>query len=87
MENNKQILLALNKNCNYLKNTLEKYCLSSYSFNLNNINEILEINLPKNDSRFRQDIRLLKEEDIQKAQMYKFVYENKQKKRNYRFWI
>ena len=80
--NNKQILLTLNKNCNYLKNTLEKYCLPSYSCNLNNINEILEINLPKNDSRFRQDIRLLEEGDIQKAQMYKFVYEKKQKKEN-----
>ena len=78
--NNKQILLTLNKNCNYLKNTLEKYCLPSYSCNLNNINEILELNLPKNDSRFRQDMRLLEEGDIQKAQMYKFVYEKKQKK-------
>ena len=78
--NNKQILLTLNKNCNYLKNTLEKYCLPSYSCNLNNINEILELNLPKNDSRFRQDMRLLEEGDIQKAQMYKFIYEKKQKK-------
>ena len=77
--NNKQVLIALNKTCSYLNNTLEKYCLPTYSCNLNNINENLEKNLPKNDSRFRQDIRLLEEGDIQKAQMYKFVYERKQK--------
>lgn len=77
--NNKQVLLELNKGYGYLKNTMEKYCIPSYSCNLNNINDNLAKSLPKNDSRFRQDIRLLEEGDIKKAQMYKSSYEEKQK--------
>ncbi len=77
--NNKQVLLSLNKDGKYLKNTLEKYCMPSYSCNLNNTNENLEKNLPKNDSRFRKDIRLLEDGNIKKAQLYKYVYEEKQK--------
>ena len=54
---------------------MEKYSLPFYSCNLNYINENLSNSLPKNDSRFRQDIRLLEkgEDFISKAQMYKNV--------------
>ena len=79
--NNKEVLLSLNKDSSYLKNNFEKYCLPFYSCNLNNINKNLESSLPPNDSRFRQDIRLLEiGEDLKKAQMYKRVYEEKQRK-------
>ena len=78
--NNKQVLLTLDKDCQYLKNNLEKYCLPSFCCNLNNTNHNLEKSLPKNDSRFRKDIRLLEQtDDIKKAQMYKFIYEEKQR--------
>ena len=77
--NHKQVLLELNKGYGYLKNTMEKYCIPSYSCNLNNINENLAKSLPKNDSRFRQDIRLLEEGNIKRAQMFKSSYEEKQK--------
>ena len=77
--NNKQVLLKLNKEGKYIKNTLEKYVLPSYSCNLNNINENIEKSLPKNDSRFRQDIRLLEDGDIKRAQIYKSAYEEKQR--------
>ena len=40
--NNKQVLLNLNKEDKYLKNTLEKYVLPEYSCNLNIINENVE---------------------------------------------
>ena len=78
--NNKQVLLTLDKEYAYLKNNLDQYCLPPYSCNLNYLNEKLENSLPKNDSRFRQDIRLLeKGEDLKKAQLYKNVYEEKQR--------
>ena len=79
--NNKQILLTLDKkNHPYLNNNLEKYCIPDYSCNYNNINENLAKTLPKNDSRFRKDIRYLEDGNIKKAQMYKGVYEEKQMK-------
>ena len=77
--NNKQVLLELNKGYEYLKNTLEKYTIPPYSCNLNNTNENLLKSLPKNDSRFRQDIKLLEEGNTQRAQMFKCSYEEKQK--------
>ena len=80
--NNKKVLLSLNKKNTYLQNSTEKYSLPFYSCNLNYINENLNNSLPKNDSRFRQDIRLLEKGDhcLQKAQMYKNSYEEKQRK-------
>ena len=78
--NNKEVLLSLDKEYAYLKNSLEQYCLPPYSCNLNYLNENLENTLPKNDSRFRLDIRYLEEgEDLKKAQLYKTVYEEKQR--------
>ena len=81
-ENNKKVLLSLSKNTTYLGNTMEKYTLPFYSCNLNFINEDLKKSLPKNDSRFRQDMRFMEkgEEFINKAQMYKSSYEVKQRK-------
>ena len=80
-ENNKQILLTLDKtNHPYLNNDLEKYCLPFYCCNYNNINDNLAKTLPKNDSRFRKDIRYLEDGNIDKAQLYKVAYEEKQKK-------
>ena len=80
--NNKQVLLSLNKNSTYLKNSMEKYTLPFYSCNFNYLNDALENSLPKNDSRFRLDIKYLEkgESFIDKAQMYKNIYEEKQRK-------
>ena len=80
--NNKKVLLFLNKKSTYLQNNNEQYTLPFYSCNLNYINEGLENSLPKNDSRFRQDIRLLEkgEDYIPKAQIYKNAYEEKQRR-------
>ena len=80
--NNKQILLSLNKNSTYLTNSMEKYTLPHYSCNLNYYNDTLKNSLPRNDSRFRKDIRLLEkgETHIRKAQIYKNAYEEKQRK-------
>ena len=78
--NNKQILLSLNKGNDYLKNNLENYILPFFSCNLNNLPESLENNLPRNDSRFRLDIRFLElGDDLKKAQLYKSAYEQKQR--------
>ena len=79
---NKQVLLSVSKNTTYLGNTMEKYTLPFYSCNLNFINEDLRNSLPKNDSRFRKDMRLMEkgEEFIPKAQIYKNAYEEKQRK-------
>ena len=78
--NNKNVLLSLNKNSDYLKNNLENYKLPFFSCNLNNLQESLEKHLPKNDSRFRLDIRFLEiGDDINKAQLYKEAYEQKQR--------
>ena len=81
-ENNKKVLLSLSKNTTYLGNTMEKYTLPFYSCNLNFINEDLKKSLPKNDSRFRQDMRFMEKGEafINKAQMYKSSYEVKQRK-------
>ena len=80
--NNKNVLLSLNKASTYLQNNTEKYTLPFYSCNLNYANESLKNSLPKNDSRFRRDIRLLEkgEDYISKAQLYKNAYEEKQRK-------
>ena len=78
--NNKEVLLSLNKNSDYLKNNLESYKLPFFSCNLNNLQENLEKHLPKNDSRFRLDIRFLEiGDDVNKAQLYKEAYEQKQR--------
>ena len=80
--NNKQVLLFLNKTNTYLKNSVEKYTLPLYTCNLNYLNEDLKNSLPKNDSRFREDLRLLEkgEDFIEEAQIYKNAYEEKQRK-------
>ena len=79
---NKIELLKLDKNQEYLKNSNDKdYCLPIFCYNLNYIDKGLEENLPKNDSRFRQDIRLLEEkEETKDAQIFKEKYEEKQRK-------
>ena len=79
--NNRIDLLTLDKNQNYLNNTIESYVLPEYSCQLNQITPELEKILPKNDSRFRMDIRLLEEkEETEDAQNYKLRYEEKQRK-------
>ena len=79
---NKIELLKLDKNQEYLKNGNDKdYNLPNFCYNLNYIDKNLEENLPKNDSRFRQDIRLLEEkEETKEAQIFKEKYEEKQRK-------
>ena len=79
--NNKEILLKLNKKNLYLKNNLDQYNLPFYTSNLNYLNDNLKKVLPKNDSRFREDMRLLENrEDNGKAQEFKEKYEEKQRK-------
>ena len=80
--NNKQVLLFLNKNSTYLQNSMEKYTLPFYSCNLNYMTEELKNSLPKNDSRFREDLRFMEkgEKFIERAQLYKNAYEEKQRK-------
>ena len=79
--NNRIDLLTLDKNQNYLNNNIESYVLPEYSCQLNQITPELEKILPKNDSRFRMDIRLLEEkEETEDAQNYKLRYEEKQRK-------
>ena len=70
----------MNKNFEYLKNDNNNYVLPDFCYNLNNMTKILEKSLPKNDSRFRKDMKLLEEGDIDKAQEYKLKYEEKQRK-------
>ena len=79
---NKIELLKLDKNQDYLKNgNDDNYCLPNFSYNLNYMDQNLEQSLPKNDSRFRCDIRLLEEkEETKEAQSYKEKYEEKQRK-------
>ena len=79
---NKIELLKLDKNQEYLKNgNDDNYSLPEFCYNLNYIDNNLEQNLPKNDSRFRRDIRLLEEkEETGEAQTYKEKYEEKQRK-------
>ena len=79
--NNKEVLLKLNKKNLYLQNNLEQYNLPFYTSNLNYLNDVLKNVLPKNDSRFREDMRLLENgEDNTKAQEFKEKYEEKQRK-------
>ena len=81
-KDNKIELLKLDKNQQYLKNTDDtEYCLPTYCYNLNYMDKNLENSLPKNDSRFRKDMRLLEEkEETQEAQIFKEKYEEKQRK-------
>ena len=75
-------LLNIDANQEYLKNGPEgKYELPTFCYNLNYMDKNLEESLPKNDSRFRMDMRLLEEStDTKEAQMYKEKYEEKQRK-------
>ena len=75
-------LIKLDKNQPYLKNSNDtEYCLPSLCYNLNYMDKNLEESLPKNDSRFRQDMRLLEEkEDTTEAQTFKEKYEEKQRR-------
>ena len=76
---NRVDLLKLDENQNYLKNTIDEYVIPEYTCRLNQITPNLEKILPKNDSRFRMDMRLLEEKvETNEAQSYKQRYENKQ---------
>ena len=81
-KDNKIELLKLDKNQQYLKNTDDtEYCLPTFCYNLNYMDKNLEESLPKNDSRFRLDMRLLEEkEETNEAQIFKEKYEEKQRK-------
>ena len=73
-------LLTLDENQEYLKNNPDEYVLPEYSCRLNQITPELEKILPKNDSRFRMDMRLLEEKnETDEAQSYKERYEQKQR--------
>ena len=74
-------LLTLDQNQEYLKNSEGNYELPSICYNLNEMDNNLEKSLPGNDSRFRQDMRLLEEApDTKEAQVFKEKYEEKQRK-------
>ena len=78
--NNREDLLKLDDTQEYIKNTIESYVLPEFSCKLNQITPELEKILPKNDSRFRMDMRLLEEkEETEEAQNYKLRYEQKQR--------
>jgi len=81
-DKNKKIdLLTIDQNQEYLKNSEGNYELPSICYNLNYMDNNLEKSLPGNDSRFRQDMRLLEEApDTKEAQVYKEKYEEKQRK-------
>jgi hypothetical protein len=77
--NNRVDLLTLDEGQKYLKNTIEEYVIPEYSCRLNQITPNLEKILPKNDSRFRMDMRLLEQKvETDEAQSYKQRYEKKQ---------
>ena len=79
--NNRIDLLTLDENQEYLKNTTDSYIIPEYTCRLNQITPELEKILPKNDSRFRLDIRNLEEKtETEEAQSYKLRYEEKQRK-------
>ena len=79
--NNRIDLLSLDKTQEYLNNTVESYVLPEYTCGLNQLTPEMEKFLPKNDSRFRMDMRLLEEkENTDEAQNYKLRYEEKQRK-------
>ena len=76
---NRQDLLILDEKQEYLQNNLESYVIPEFSCGLNQLTPELEKFLPKNDSRFRQDIRLLEQKiETEEAQSYKSRYEKKQ---------
>lgn len=78
--NNKNVLITFDQNLPYLKNTYDNYLLPEFTYNLNYLPEKLEKSLPKNDSRFRKDVRMLEDgDDLTKAQEYKSKYEQKQR--------
>lgn len=77
--NNRVDLLTLDEGQEYLKNTINEYVIPEFSCRLNQITPNLEKILPKNDSRFRMDMRLLEQKvETTEAQSYKQRYENKQ---------
>ena len=79
--NNRIDLLKLDLEQEYLKNDLDSYVLPEYTCALNQLTKELEETLPKNDSRFRKDMRLLEEKiETDEAQQYKKRYEEKQRK-------
>jgi hypothetical protein len=79
--NNRVDLLKLDEDQEYIKNTPESYVIPQFSCQLNQITPELEKILPKNDSRFRLDIRNLEEKtETDEAQNYKLKYEEKQRK-------
>ena len=79
--NNREDLLILDENQEYLKNTINEYVIPEFSCRLNQLTPELEKILPKNDSRFRKDMRLLEEKiETDEAQTYKQRYEQKQRK-------
>ena len=78
--NNREDLLILDENQEYLKNTINEYVIPEFSCRLNQLTPELEKILPKNDSRFRKDMRLLEEKiETDEAQTYKQRYEQKQR--------
>lgn len=77
--NNKIQLLALDQNLKYLNNTNECYYLPEFTCDLNNFPDEINERLPSNDSRFKKDMRLLEEGNIDEAQKYKDKYESKQR--------
>ena len=79
--NNRFDLLKLDEDQEYIKNTAESYVIPQFSCKLNQLTPELEKILPKNDSRFRQDIRNLEQKiETDEAQSYKLRYEEKQRK-------
>ena len=78
---NRVDLLTLDENQEYLKNNVDSYVIPEYTCRLNQLTPELEKILPKNDSRFRMDMRLLEEKvETDEAQSYKQRYEEKQRK-------
>ena len=73
-------LLILHENQKYLKNRIYEYVLPEYTCSLNQITPELEKILPKNDSRFRMDMRLLEDRtETDEAQKFKESFEQKQR--------
>ena len=80
-ENNRVDLLKLDNEQEYINNNIDSYVLPDFSCRLNQLTPELEKILPKNDSRFRMDMRLLEEKvETEEAQSYKLRYEEKQRK-------
>ena len=79
MEKIDKIYLVLDESQEYLKNNIEDYVIPEFSCGLNQLTPELEKFLPKNDSRFRQDMRLLEQKiETEEAQNFKSRYEKKQ---------